>query len=98
MFVAISAVLLGACARDPTPLESDSEQSASERAAPSIVPRDASRQAAKLLATIDDRPDCEEYRAAIREASVGSPAAGTTQRAFIEARNAAREADCLVDK
>ena len=97
--IAAALLVLNGCSRDPsTPTLANPEDSSLERASPSIVPKDASRQAAKLLATIADRPECEEFRTAILEASAGSPAAGTTQMAFIEARKAAREAGCLVEQ
>ncbi len=98
MLMAVLGIAVTACAKVPAPRVTDEEDSSSARASLSIAPKNASRQAAKMLATIDDRPDCDEFRVAIQEAGAGSPVAGTTQRAFIEARKAAREAGCLLDQ
>jgi hypothetical protein len=89
--------LLGAigCSKAPPQVTEDTTTDVGRAASPSIVPKDASRQAEKLAAQIDPRPECNVFREQMREAGHGSPAAAATHMAFQEARKAAREAGCL---
>ena len=89
--------LLGAlgCSKTPPQAEGHATASIGEMAAPSIVPKNASRQAEKIVARIAPGPECEVFREQVREAGKGSPAAASTHMAFQEAMKAAREAGCL---
>lgn len=62
---------IGACSKSPSETATDAAKAVSEMAGPSIVPKDASRQAEKLVAGIDERPECDTYRQQIREAGLG---------------------------
>ena len=96
--VTLAMLLAAGCSKAPKEKVADAGGAAGGQGTISIAPKDASRQAERLIAKIDPRAECERFRVAIREAGQGSPASGKTQMAFSTARRAADEAGCLMER
>ena len=92
---AVCVLGVAGCSKAPTEAAVDAANAVGKQVMGPLAPKDASRQAEKLLAKIDASSDCEEYRAQVREAGKGSPAAGKTQMAFSQTMQAARDAGCV---
>lgn len=60
----------------------------------SSAPKDASRQAGKLIALILNVPRCEVFKKRLREAGKGNPAMGSTQLKFVNTMQDAKAAGC----
>lgn len=83
------------CSKSPTQTATEATSSIIESAKLSVAPKDASRQAQRVIETIDDRPECAAFIAQTTEAGKGSPVAAKTHLALSTARQAARDAGCV---
>ena len=59
-----------------------------------LVPKDASHYATKMAATIQDRPECQQYKNQIMAHASGNPADGKTVAPIITAKQKATQAGC----
>lgn len=59
-----------------------------------LVPKDASNYAAKMAATIQDRPECKKFKDEIMAHAKGSVTKGKDVYPIVEAKHKATEAGC----
>jgi hypothetical protein len=90
-----SAVVLAACTKSPGDAGVEAAQSAAKQAMAPHYPKDASAQAERMVALIQDRPECDLYKGLLRDAGRGPPAVATTRLNFIGAYDAASKAGCV---
>ena len=90
-----TSLLMNACSKSPTEGIVDAANAAGQKLMQPLVPSDASGQAERMIRlVVADKPECETFRARMREAGKGSPFDATTQKGFIQVQQDACKADC----
>jgi hypothetical protein len=92
--VAVTVCVLAGCSKSPVESTVDAANAVGAKLLAPLAQKDASRQAEALIRKLADRPDCEVYKDRLREGGHGSPYAGVTQLALIEAYQDATKAGC----
>ncbi len=85
-------MMLSACSKSPTDAAVDAGTAIGHKLLDPLVLKDASAQAERMVAYLSDKPECEIYRARMREAGRGSPYEATTQRGFVQTQQDACKA------
>jgi hypothetical protein len=82
------------CSKSPTDVAVDTANAVGHKLLDPLVLKDASAQAERMVAYLSDKPECEIYKARMREAGKGSPYEATTQRGFVQTQQDACKAGC----
>lgn len=90
----LSMLPLVGCSQSPGEAFNSTVTAAVRPLMQNLVEKDASRQANALISLIANKPECEVYKQALREAGKGAPADGSTQWKMAHARQDACNAGC----
>jgi hypothetical protein len=85
-------LLIAACSKSPVERGVEATTGLIKQAMAPIYPKDASAQAERMVLLLADRPECDVYKAQLRDAGRGPPTEGTTQRNLVVAYDAAGKA------
>ena len=88
-------VLIAGCSKSPADVGVEAAQKTAKQLLATINPKDASSQAERMVSLLANRPECDVYKAQLREADGGAPAEGATQRNLVVAYDAAGKAGCV---
>jgi predicted lactoylglutathione lyase len=91
----LTALLFGACSKSPVDRVVETANAAGQKLMQPLVPSDASGQAERMIRlVVADKPECESFRARMREVGKYSPFEATTQKQFILVQQDACKANC----
>ena len=91
----LAALLLAACSKAPVDRLVETANAAGQKLMQPLVPSDASGQAERMIRlVVADKPECEPFRARMREVGKYSPFEATTQKQFILVQQNACKANC----
>jgi hypothetical protein len=93
-----AALMLSSCSKSPADAAIDADTAVGHKLLDPLVLKDASAQAERMVAMLADKPECETYKARMREAGQGSPYEATTQRGFVQTQQDACKAGCCKQK
>jgi hypothetical protein len=85
---------LAACSKSPGEALYAATTAATRPLMQNLVEKDASHEVDGLIALVANKPECEVYKQALREAGKGSPYEGSTQLRISNARQDACKAGC----
>ena len=89
-----TAAVLSSCSRSPTDVAVDAVNAFGRKVTAPLVQKHASAQAERMVGFLADNPECEIYKARMREAGRASPYEATTQRGFVQTEQDACKAGC----
>jgi hypothetical protein len=90
-----TALLLSACSKSPVDHVVETANAAGQKLMRPLVPSDASGQAERMIRlVVADKPECEPFRAKMREVGKYSPFEATTQKEFIVVQQDACKVHC----
>ena len=92
--VALCCTLLAGCSKSPVQSAVEAANAVSLHLMSNLVEKDASHQTEGLIRNLQQRPDCQQYIDALREAGHGSPYAGDTEYRITHVYQAAQRAGC----
>ena len=94
LVVLLAPLTLAACSKSPGEALYAATTAATRPLMQNLVEKDASHEVDGLIALIANKPQCEAYKQALREAGKGSPYEGSTQLKISHARQDACKSDC----
>lgn len=84
-------MLISACSKSPV----DAASEVARGALQPLAPTDASAQAERMIRlVVADKPQCEPFKARMREVGKHSPYEATTQKGFVQVQQDACKANC----
>ncbi len=89
-----TAAVLSSCSKSPTDIAVDAVNAFGRKVTEPLVQKDASAQAERIVGFLADNPECEIYKARMRDAGRASPYEATTQRGFVQTQQDACKAGC----
>lgn len=92
--VALCCTLLAGCSKAPVHSAIEAANSVSLHVMSNLVEKDASHQTEGLIHNLQQRPECQQYIEALREAGRGSPYEGATEYRIAHVYQDAQHAGC----
>jgi hypothetical protein len=92
--VALCCTLLAGCSQSPVDSAIEAANAVSLHVMSNLVEKDASHQTEGLIRNLQQRPDCQQYIDALREAGRGSPYQGVTEYRIAHVYQDAQHAGC----
>jgi hypothetical protein len=91
--IATVCMLVG-CSKSPVEATVDAANAVATKLVMPLAQKDASKEVEGLIRNLQDRSDCDAYKARLREAGRGPPAAGGTQMVIVHTYDDAMKAGC----
>lgn len=92
--VALWSTLLAGCSKSPADSAIEAANAVSVHLMSNLVEKNASHQTEGLIRNLQQRPDCQQYIDALRQAGRGSPYAGATEYRIAHVYQDAQHAGC----
>lgn len=92
--VVLCCTLLAGCSKSPVDSAIKVANAVSLHVMSNLVEKNASHQTEGLIRNLQQRPDCQQYIDALREAGRGSPYEGTTEYRVVHVYQEAQHAGC----
>lgn len=92
--VVLCCTLLGGCSKSPVDSAIKGANAVSSRFMNNLVEKNASHQTEGLIRNLQQRPHCQKYIDALREAGRGSPYEGATEYRIVHVYQDAQHAGC----
>jgi hypothetical protein len=94
LVVALCCAFLTGCSKSPVHSAIEAANSVSLHVMSNLVEKNASRQTEELIHNLQQRPGCQQYIDALREAGRGSPYEGATEYRIVHVYQDAQHAGC----
>ncbi len=92
--VALWCTLVAACSKSPVHSAIEAANAVSLHVMSNLVEKNASHQTDGLIRNLQQRPDCQQYIDALRDAGRGSPYQGATEYRIAHIYQNAQRAGC----
>ena len=92
--VVLCCTLLLGCSKSPVQSAVEAANTVSLHLMSNLVEKDASHQTDELIRNLQQRPGCQQYIDALRDAGHGSPYAGATEYRITHVYQDAQRAGC----
>jgi hypothetical protein len=94
-YVVGAAIAVASCSKSPIESTVNEATTVARNAMQPLVQADASAQAVRMIdLVVSNKPECEIYKARMREVGKRSPYEATTQRGFVQTQQDACKAGC----
>jgi hypothetical protein len=94
LIVGLCCTILASCSKSPVDSTIEAANGVSRHLMSNLVEKDASHQTEGLIRNLQQRPDCQRYIKALREAGRGSPYEGATEYRIVHVYRDAQRAGC----
>jgi hypothetical protein len=92
--VSVCCTLLAGCLKSPIDSAIEAANAVSLHVMSNLVEKNASHQTEELIRNLQQRPDCQQYIDALRQAGRGSPYEGATEYRIVHVYQKAQRAGC----